>query len=79
MRTPGALNKPKFCNVSLAALCGTLNPNTLIPIDIKFAAALGLSGQPVAAVVNTVANAVVKAPVQPESSVEKIEFTILNP
>lgn len=43
MRTIGALNKPKFCNISLADLNKVLQENASIPVDIRFAAALGLA------------------------------------
>ena len=47
-RTIGAVNKPKFCNVSLADLNATLQVGAMVPVDIRFAEALNLtSSEPI--------------------------------
>jgi len=40
MRTLGAKNKPKFGSIKLSLLCGYLQPDSLIPVDIKFLQAI---------------------------------------
>ena len=78
-RPKGAKNKPKVCMVNLSDLISKLNPDTQIPVDIKFAQSVlvaqapALVPAPAVAPLNMTVTETGKAPV----TVEEIKPTVM--
>lgn len=72
-RTKNATNRPRFGKIKLSQLCNLLNPDTQVPIDLKFLQALASTNSAI-----SFEEIQESKPIKKSESSEKIEFTLIQ-